>query len=137
MTRIELNPKPSKWLFRLLLAVHGLAFLAVCFSAINIAGKGIVFLALFISCYYLCWLKILQQRVGSIVRCVCVNEQWVLLDCEGNEYQAELLGDSLVTTILIILNFRVVNSRRRKSLVLFWDSLDRDTFRRLRVGIGM
>ena len=57
---------------------------------------------------------------------------WYLTETNGQELSAMLTGDSVVTMGLLILNFRLENKRRR-SVLIFNDAVDKSTFRQLRV----
>jgi len=56
---------------------------------------------------------------------------WRLTMRDGKNHQAQLLKSSYLHNRLVILNFTVDSHRR--SVILLPDTLDQDTFRRLRV----
>ena len=58
---------------------------------------------------------------------------WQLETSAGEVVEAELIGDSLNTLYLVVLNFRIEGRRRAKSVVLFQDSADEELLRKLRV----
>jgi len=131
MKRIEFIPKPSKLLFVLLFLLHGLAVLAVFYSHIPVIVKVMLLLLLLISGYYQCWLGAWRRDKRSIIKCCYVDDQWFIWDKRHNQYEAKLLGDSIVSPYLLILNFSI--KFRRRSLVLFPDALDKEAFRKIRV----
>jgi len=134
MNRIEFMPKPSKWLFFVQLSLHGLAFVALFCANIGLLGEGLGCLLLLLSGYRQCWLWALQRGSRSIVKGIAMLDRWWLMDRLNRKYEVILSGESLVTTVLIILNFRMIEGgRRRFRLVLAPDSLDFDALRRLRV----
>lgn len=61
--------------------------------------------------------------------------EWAL-ERGGLQLRARLLGSSFVHPRLVILNFNL-GGRRTCSVVLPWDSVDAQTFRRLRVRLGL
>jgi hypothetical protein len=134
MRRIEFMPKPLKWLFFVQLILHGLAFAALFCANIGLFGKALGCLSLALSSYRQCWLWALQRGSRSIVKGLATLDRWWLKDRLNRKYEVILAGESLVTTVLIILNFRMIGGdRRRFRLVLAPDSLDFETLRRLRV----
>ncbi len=60
---------------------------------------------------------------------------WRLRLASGVTLKADLYPDSFVTVALVLLNFR--SGRRRRTLILTPDALDRDTLRRLRVRLKL
>ena len=128
MGRLEFAPKPSKWLFFVLLVLHLLAFTALYCANFMLVLKLLVGLFLLWSGYRQCWLRVLQRSSRAIVKCVATADKWLLVDRLGREYEVKLVGESLVTTVLIILNFGAAHP----ALILCSDSLDADTLRRLR-----
>jgi hypothetical protein len=136
MYRFEFAPKPSKWLFFILFVLHGLAFAALICANIVLILQILLGAVLLLSGYRCCWLWALQRGSKAILRCVATLDRWWLIDRLGHEYEVRLAGESLVTTVLIILNFQVVSSgafAKRPRLILAPDSLDANTLRRLRV----
>lgn len=59
--------------------------------------------------------------------------QWAIRCYAGDWQLAKLMPDSFVSTLLVIMNFTV--EKRRYTVILPAGSLDKDTFRRLRVRI--
>lgn len=111
MYRLEFAPKPSKWLFFAQFILHSLALTALICSNITLIWQILLGAMLLLSGYYYCWLWALQRGSRAIVRCVMASGRWWLTDQRGYEYEAELSGESLVTTVIIILNFRVISQK--------------------------
>ena len=63
--------------------------------------------------------------------------EWVLEFNDGTRYETRLLPSSYVSTWLVVLNFDKAENQRTRSVTLFRDALDPDTFRRLRVRLGL
>jgi hypothetical protein len=68
----------------------------------------------------------------AVIRCHKISEdnQWILHTHHGKEYAAKLEGNSLITSFLIILNFKRVD-KKCTSVLIFRDSLPPETFRAL------
>lgn len=60
---------------------------------------------------------------------------WLVLTRDGKLYQGELLGDSYISSLLLILNFRLLNPKKKISVLLAADTLSQDEFRRLKVAL--
>jgi toxin CptA len=70
---------------------------------------------------------------SSYVAIRFVGGEIILQTHDGTELLGKVLGDSLVTPILTILNVLPNGGKRVCSVVLFPDSLDSERFRELRV----
>lgn len=51
----------------------------------------------------------------------------------GSELSGKIASDSLVTSVLTILNFSRQEAGKMRSVVIFPDSMDKEDFRKLRV----
>ena len=132
MNQIILQPKSSKTLLILIIILHSATALAVCFSNIALWFKFILFLCLAISAYHIYWYKILQHSKHTILNIYVNNNEWIIVDKQNKKYEATLLGDSFVSSWFIILNFRMINNLKRKSLILCRDSLGQNQFIQLK-----
>ena len=123
---LSLEVKPSRTLFYLLLVI----FLLCCLSIYLLAIDGLLKLFLcsaLLTCFYF-----QNKRVNHHVQLVWKeNHDW-LIDIYDKQYKAGLLANSFVSPWLCILNFRLHN-QSKKSVIIFPDAIDRQTFRRLRV----
>jgi len=138
MQRPRINIGFSKLLVVYLMLVHCLAFISVVWVINN---KLILFLCavtfllsfmFFIRRYVLLTddnaiVKVWQDEVG----------EWFLLNKKGKELAGKLMGDSVVTQSLVILNFKIEGRFLKRHVVLFSDGVDEDSFRRLRVWLGV
>jgi hypothetical protein len=82
--------------------------------------------------YTVAWhaLHIAPTAISTMV-CSVHDRKWILMDRRGNQVSTALMGDSIVTTVLIILNFRALSGTKR-SVVLCPDMMTSEAFRRLR-----
>ena len=65
------------------------------------------------------------------------SDEWVLGFRDGTQAETHLLPSSYASTWLVVLNFNKAENRRAQSVVLFRDAFDEESFRRLRVRLGM
>jgi hypothetical protein len=68
------------------------------------------------------------------------DDDWQLTESDGSKYEACILGSSYVHRRLLVLNFRISCKpwySRYQTLVLFPDSVDSDSFRRLCVRLQL
>lgn len=63
--------------------------------------------------------------------------EWVLELNDGTQYETYLLPSSYISPWLVVLNFNKVENQRNRSITLFRDALDPESFRRLRVRMGV
>ena len=129
--RFEGKVKPSKCFLFLLFILYGFAVFAVLFSQISVLLKVGISVLLILKGYRSGVLEALQGDSCSIVQFYYMNERWSLLDCKGATYSVELLGESFVSSYIIILHFRERRSKRRKRVILFRDSLSQEEFKKI------
>ena len=65
------------------------------------------------------------------------GSEWVLELNDGTQVETYLLPSSYVSPWLVVLNFSKAENQRGRSVTLFRDALDQDTFRKLRVRLGL
>lgn len=65
--------------------------------------------------------------------CPHESEDWQIQDKYGQVWTARLCDDSVCTLYFALLNFKSANRKRRHSVMIFPDSLNATSFRRLRV----
>jgi len=65
------------------------------------------------------------------------GSEWVLELNDGTQVETYLLPSSYVSPWLVVLNFSKAENQRGRSVTLFRDTLDQETFRRLRVRLRM
>jgi toxin CptA len=63
--------------------------------------------------------------------------KWTLLTLKGERLEAQLLPITYLHPRLVILNFRLGKPWERRAVMLLPDSVDADTFRRLRVRLAL
>jgi len=77
-------------------------------------------------------MHVTRSHKNAITRlAVDAQGNWKLSDRSGEEYTAEVLGSSTVTSRCAILVFKT-SSKRRRSVILMADSLEAEPFRSLR-----
>ncbi len=65
------------------------------------------------------------------------GSEWVLELNDGTQVETYLLPSSYVSPWLVVLNFSKSENQRSRSVTLFRDALDEESFRRLRVRLRM
>jgi toxin CptA len=124
---------PSRIYSALLLFVYSLTLLII--FILPIAGfitAAFSVLLLWALLYYLrrdAWL--LLSSSPAAIR--LLGKDITLLTRDGREWHGQILGDSLVTPVLTILNIWLPGTKSRRSVVIFPDSLEMERFRELRV----
>lgn len=131
---LHLALKPSKYCAAWLIMIHLGAAICVLLTPIPLTIKTIG--ALF--CAYLAWHTCRQYAFLSapkaIVACTLLHDKiWQLKNRSGEEFLAELRGDTWRSTSIVLLNFKIQDSRRRMSVILFKDALEPTALRHLGV----
>lgn len=65
------------------------------------------------------------------------GKDWVIEFKNNTQYETQLLPSSFVSPWLVVLNFKKTDEQPRRSVTLFRDTLDGESFRRLRVRLNV
>ena len=125
----EIEFKPSRRLGLLLLAMTALALLAIGQAALPAAAR----LALGATVIGLGAWGWRRASLSGKLR-LAVDGRLQCLDGTGVWCDVDILDDSFVSTVLIVLRYRMADGKRR-ALTLLPDSADADGLRRLRVSL--
>ncbi len=131
---LTLSPEPSRILKSILLITH-LGGAALLWPLdLSWTAKLVLWLMLTVS-LVASW----PRRGGNGVRRLVwqADDDWLLQMPDGSEVDARLLPGSYCHPWLVVLNFQIADSRRRRSVVLFADALAPDMRRRLRARLGL
>lgn len=135
---LRLKILPSRQLAIFILLTHVAATLIV--SQLELPWYVVSTLSV---CIVLSLYTNLRRYVGmksphSIVEAVWNSDgEWSLLTARGHCLDGELLPSSCMYAALVLLNFRIRPGRSVRTLILPNDSLDRLTFRHLRVRLAI
>jgi hypothetical protein len=128
--------KPSKLLAVWLILVHAGAAVCVIYLPCVLVVKCLLEIICFSSLMVLGRRHLLGKGRQVICKITCLpNGNWELVDRQEQLYCGRLLPHSVITRSLMLLHFAVLSSRKRISLVLPYDILNRHDFRRLQVHI--
>ena len=137
VTPLTLEIRPSRYLAYYVLGVYAAAGLVMVILPLSAYLIGAALSALLLFCVLTFQTHVSLRRaradVGLNRRADC---SWQLRLGDGTVHQARLLTDSYFHPELLVLNFRLVNGKRR-SVVLVRESADRVGLRRLRVALTL
>lgn len=95
-----------------------------------IAAKVLLFLTITGYGSYLFWRYGLLKSPNAITQLAYKGKHWQLYDQQG-PVDAELCGDSTVTTWVCVLRFRVAEKKLKRTCIIFCDALAPDEYQRL------
>lgn len=129
-----LEPDPSRIYIALMLFVHLGAMAVIIPLNFHWAIKVVLWIVLLASL-----LSVIKKQGKGNVRCLSWKEDsdWVLSQEDGTEVEARLLTTTYVNPWLVVLNFKMLEDNRQRSVSLFRDALDQETFRKLRVRLAL
>lgn len=121
-----------------------LLFLCIVFPHLLVIGlfallpfPAILYLALLCVLLFSCVYYVLRDatlRLGGACVALRLEEKHiVLVNRENREMTGKLLGSSVVTPYLTVLNIALDGMRRTRNVVIMPDSMDATSFRQLRV----
>lgn len=138
MKKLSIELRPSRYLAAFLLLTHGGVILMVLFLSIAWWAQWIVSLSMVISFWILIRCYVTRQSRWSVLKMRLESDgSWHLKMRSGEELKASLKGDSFSAEKLLILNFRLENSKKPISVIIFNDALDKKTFQALRVWLNL
>lgn len=131
------DPQPSTWLLVYLIIAHIISLMVLLPLAIPAWSKMLLATIIIFSVVISLRRHALLVDGGAIVRVCWGEDAWELELADRRTLQATLLPDSYVSTFCVVLGFRGRRLWQHRYLVLAPDSLDADTFRRLRVRLRL
>jgi hypothetical protein len=135
-TPLNLELRPSRRLAGFLLAAHGGALALLPFTSLPLWAMITVGLAVLASLTRLLPRFATLGHPDAVTRLVWpAGDEWQLSSRGGQQDSGVLLPGAYVHPSLVILPFRT--GRGRRSVPILPDMLDADSFRRLRVRLGL
>lgn len=134
MNSLSFSPKFSVVFAAFLMLAHLGAIVCILFSNLPGWSMGVAISVCLLSLLLLLQRYVTLKNSNAIVKIWCESsEEWCLLNRSGKLLRASLRGNSVVTNYFVLLNFKVAGKRCGISVPIFFDSLDKTLFRRLRV----
>jgi hypothetical protein len=144
VTPFYVTLKPSRYHAAFLLLTHGGALLILPFLHIAWWIYSLISLIVIINFLYLFRRYITRRsKWSTLAMRVESNGCWHLsfrnkqVNKQKVEIGARLKGDSFSSEKLLILNFELEKNKKNISVVIFNDSVDRQTFRHLRTWLNL
>jgi hypothetical protein len=130
MHKIDIRFKPSK-LFILFVLLSVAACFALVFT-LPVTHLKKFFLCCFVLTYggHVLWDRALLQHGHSLLRMSYDGGTWQLQD-RIRTWQAEICGESTITSFLSILRFTAPNKRKKRTCLVFKEVLGSQTYRQL------
>jgi len=133
MMRPELHLRPSRYLAALLLLIHGGAILCLLLVRlpwwVSLLG-GIAVVYSFMSTFQH---HVALRRPRSVLKCwVDLDNKWQLQLRNGKTSAAQLKGNSVVTNLIIILNFKLEEKTQTMTVLICPDAVRPEAYRHLR-----
>ncbi|NOX75942.1 MAG: hypothetical protein GXP17_04880 [Gammaproteobacteria bacterium] len=131
---LTFTPEPSRVLMLILLVSH-LGGAALLWPLDLSAAVKALLVALLLMSLIASWPR---RGKGGLQRLTWqADGDWLLQAHGGDDIEATLLPGSYRHPWLVVLNFQLEGSRRRRSVVLFADALEPEMHRKLRVRLGL
>lgn len=128
---MQLDLHPSKYFLTIILFAHAAAMLIIL--SLPIAWWAMIIIAALLAASFVHMVKkhISRQFPGAIIAVWLESQNWILLTRKGEKLIATLLPDSTSSSLAVVLNFKL-ESGKRKSVIVFCDSITKANFRQLR-----
>lgn len=125
--------RPSLLLFLCIVFSHLLVMAVFAWLPLPVILYLALLCVLLLSCIYYVLRDAGLRLDGACVALRMEEKHIVLIDRENRETTGKLLGSSVVTPYLTVLNIALVGTRRTRNVVILPDSMDATSFRQLRV----
>ncbi len=137
---MQLDIHPSRYLLALILLVHIAASLCVLALPLQWWAMLLIDICLLGSFIYNYQKYVARRNKQTIVK-VWIDEKqtWQALLRGGEVLTVKLLGDSISSKMLVILNFQVMagpQKNKKYSVIIFPDSVTKISFRRLKAWLN-
>lgn len=131
--QLRIRPRPSLIFISVIIVAHGGAAMLL-FTAFPVWASLCLSCPIVISFVHVMTHHGLLSNTSSIKELIWNDaNQWILITRDNKQYVSTLLPSSYCHAKVAVLNFRSKNNR--SSIVLLADGVDKDIFRRLRVGL--
>lgn len=131
---LHLEIKPSRFLFYFLVALHFFAFILLWLLPLFLIWQILISIFIIASGNYSVKMHATKQLPSSVIGLIWdVGDQWFVQTREGKTQPVILHGNSYVHPKFTLLNFKQENKWFAKAVILLWDNVDENSFRRLRV----
>ncbi len=129
--------QPSRYFMWLLLLIHMGTMLLIISLPLKWWAEVLIALVLLASLAYYIEKHVCHRLAKAIKSLTYLDKHvWCLTQRNGAKLNAILLGDSVVTSHLLILNFKIQLPSKiggKRSVIVFNDSMNRIAFRQLRL----
>lgn len=133
---IQLNFYPSRHLLAFILLLHLGAMTLLLALPLPVKAMLLIEILLAANFIYSVRRYVVRNALDTIIKvCLDENKVWQLSRRDGKTLSAKLMGDSLCSNMLVILNFRLLGDTPRRtkySVLVLPDSVDPVSYRRLR-----
>ncbi len=128
---MQLDLHPSKYFLTIILFAHAAAMLIIL--SLPIAWWAMVLIAALLAASFVHMTKkhVSRRLPQAIISLWVESQNWILLTRSGEKLIATLLPDSTSSSLAVVLNFKLKNGKRQ-SVLVFCDSIDKNSFRQLR-----
>jgi len=131
---LQIEVRSSRLLLMLFSCLHLVSFLLLFLMPLPIELTLFCVIFIVISGIYVVVFHALKHSSASIVGLVWDrNDDWLVLDKSGKQWEVVLDGNSFVHPWFSILNFKQENKWLSQSVMLLSDNVDKNDYRRLRV----
>lgn len=135
MQKHILTIQTSKKLMLVLISLHLLACLSIVLASFYWQVKILLLISILLSLIYQLCQRVWRICPRSVIAIETLgNQDWLLSFANGDSHVAKLQGDSVCTTHIVILNFRLKRCNC-VSITLLTDSLPSTIFHNLRVSL--
>tara|TARA_R110000868_G_scaffold84822_6_gene238934 strand:- start:4617 stop:5042 length:426 start_codon:yes stop_codon:yes gene_type:complete len=130
---LQLDIHPSRYLLAIILLTHIAVMLLLLHLPIQWWAIILIECCIVGSFIHSIRYYIVRRFDAAVTKVWCdSHNQWFLLTRSGEEIKVKLLGDSVSSNFLILLNVRIVKNNKRQSILIFNDAVKKSDFRRMR-----
>ena len=131
----QFNFKSSFYLALALAVMHGTAWVSLLFLALPVWANAALFSLLAVNLWHHLTHRAWLAAPASTVALQLDGDQIIVVARDGRQIAGRVLPDSITAPWLTIVNILPQGSRLVRSVIIFPDSLDVDSFRQLRVAL--
>jgi hypothetical protein len=133
MQNIDITIKPSRQFIALIILIFTLSIGIILILPLSSWHKLLIIIPTILYSFRIFWMDGAMRDPHSIQHLQLLSDGTCRLYDREHFIEGKIRGDSTVTTFFCLLRFFIPRERKNKSCILFYDAMDRTSYRQLLV----
>jgi hypothetical protein len=125
MLKLDILCRRSNYLYGIAGLIFSGAVIIIFLLSIGWHAKALLVL----SCLIYGWYSV--RHLANLKRIIIYEHDWRIFLNNHKSFAGELQGDSTLTSWVLILRFKILNSKAKQTILVFKDAIDENLYRQL------